>query len=122
MKKSFPAQKNWKLKDFFDRYFYYEREEAVKRFTESLAGYSFFCYLFEVKDRHNGNILLDRDGHIVHIDFGFFLTNAPGSVRGFKFESSPFKLTSEYMEVMGGKDGEMYVYFKSLLTKAFFEV
>lgn len=48
-------------------------EEAQKNFVESLAGYSLFNYIFNVKDRHNGNILLDSKGHIVHIDFGFML-------------------------------------------------
>lgn len=111
----------WKMVDFFDRYFEFRREEAVKNFTESLAGYSFICYLFAIKDRHNGNILLDREGHIVHIDFGFFLTNSPGG-NNFTFETSPFKLTKEYVEVMGGVNSEMYEYFKSLMVKAFFEV
>ena len=44
----------------------------------SLAGYSLVTYFLQVKDRHNGNILLHRDGSIIHIDFGFFLSNAPG--------------------------------------------
>jgi phosphatidylinositol kinase/protein kinase (PI-3 family) len=44
----------------------------------SLAGYSILTYFLQVKDRHNGNILLSRDGYIIHIDFGFFLSNAPG--------------------------------------------
>lgn len=49
-----------------------------------------------MKDRHNGNILLDEDGHIIHIDFGFMLSNSPG---GVNFESAPFKLTRELLEV-----------------------
>ena len=118
LKKMFP-KRSWKLNDFYRRYYYFNYEESVKNFTESLAGYSFFNYLFNVKDRHNGNILLTKSGHLVHIDFGFIFTSAPG---GFNFENAPFKLTSEYMNLMGGPQGEMFTYFKSLLTKAFFEV
>ena len=44
-----------------------------------------------------GNILLDALGHIVHIDFGFVFTNSPGGNAGF--ESAPFKLTEEFVEV-----------------------
>jgi phosphatidylinositol kinase/protein kinase (PI-3 family) len=66
----------------------------------SLAGYSILTYFLQVKDRHNGNILLSRDGHIIHIDFGFFLSNAPG--KGVELEKNvPFKLLTEYVEVIG---------------------
>ena len=44
----------------------------------SLAAYSLVMYFLQAKDRHNGNILLHRNGSLVHIDYGFFLTNAPG--------------------------------------------
>lgn len=39
---------------------------------------------------------MDEDGHIIHIDFGFMLSNSPG---GVNFESAPFKLTRELLEV-----------------------
>ena len=42
------------------------------------------CYILQVKDRHNQNILIDAHGHIVHIDFGFLLSSFPGG--GLKFE------------------------------------
>jgi hypothetical protein len=44
---------------------------------------------------HAGNILLHDDGHVIHIDFNFMLSSSPG---GINFESSPFKLTREYLE------------------------
>ena len=74
LKKKFPKKvgpKAWNLRTFFDKYFVNNFEEAQKNFVESLAGYSLFNYIFNVKDRHNGNILLDNRGRLVHIDFGF---------------------------------------------------
>ena len=57
-------------------------------------------YFLQIKDRHNDNILLHRDGRLIHIDFGFFLSNAPG--RGIEVEKKlPFKLTSAYMDIIG---------------------
>ena len=44
--------------------------------------------------------MVDIAGHIMHIDFGFLLSNAPG--KGLKFEQAPFKLTGEQVEVIGG--------------------
>lgn len=32
-----------------------------------MAGYSVFSYIVQVKDRHNGNILITKDGRVVHI-------------------------------------------------------
>ena len=53
--------------------------------------------LISTPSRHNGNILLDSEGHLIHIDFGFILANSPGN--NIRFESSPFKLTQEFVEV-----------------------
>ena len=45
---------------------------------KSLAAYSLVMYFLQAKDRHNGNIMIRRDGCIFHIDYGFFMSNAPG--------------------------------------------
>lgn len=89
---------------------------AQDNFARSLAAYSILCYILQIKDRHNGNIMLDNEGHIIHIDFGFLLSNSPGSVG---FEGAPFKLTFEYVEVLGGLSGTPFLKFKSLCKEAF---
>lgn len=47
------------LKDFFNRAFP-DPVKAKENFMKSLAGYSILTYFLQVKDRHNGNILLNR--------------------------------------------------------------
>ncbi|SCV73642.1 BQ2448_6072 [Microbotryum intermedium] len=90
--------------------------KAQDAFVKSLASYSVICYLLQLKDRHNGNILVDRDGHLIHIDFGFLLSNSPGSLG---FEMAPFKLPQDYIDILGGFDSEKFVEFKHLFKRAF---
>lgn len=87
---------------------------AQQNFVQSCAGYSLACYFLQVKDRHNGNILLDSEGHLIHIDFGFILSISP---RNLGFETSPFKLTQEIVDVMGGVGSDMFKYYKILLLQ-----
>ena len=92
-------------------------QEARNNFVKSMAAYSVISYLLQFKDRHNGNIMIDDAGHILHIDFGFCFDIAPG---GVKFERAPFKLTSEMVAVMGGStSSQSYRWFEELCVKAF---
>mmetsp|Transcript_2012 Transcript_2012/g.6083 ORF Transcript_2012/g.6083 Transcript_2012/m.6083 type:complete len:639 (+) Transcript_2012:95-2011(+) len=89
------------------------RTLASLNFAKSLAAYSLVCYALDLKDRHNGNILLDRDGHLIHIDFGYMLGLSPGNIG---FETAPFKLTMDYVNVMGGFDSPAFDAFLRALA------
>jgi phosphatidylinositol 4-kinase len=49
-------------------------------------------------------------------DFGFILDLYVG---GVNFESSPFKLTSEMIQVLGGPSSPSYAHFTDLVVKGF---
>jgi Phosphatidylinositol 3- and 4-kinase len=93
-------------------------KSAQSNFVRSLAAYSLLSYLFLFKDRHNGNILLDTAGHVIHIDFGFVFGIAPGG--SFSLEmSTPFKLTDEMIEVMDGLRSSHFSEFVTLFCCGF---
>ena len=92
-------------------------QEARSNFIKSMAAYSIISFLLQFKDRHNGNIMVDEAGHILHIDFGFCFDVVPG---GVKFERAPFKLTPEMVAVMGGSNqSQSFRAFEELCVKAF---
>lgn len=92
-------------------------QQARNNFVKSMAAYSLISFLLQFKDRHNGNIMIDDQGHILHIDFGFCFDIAPG---GVKFERAPFKLTAEMVSVMGGSmNHQSFKWFEELSVKAF---
>ncbi|ELU44766.1 phosphatidylinositol 4-kinase beta [Rhizoctonia solani AG-1 IA] len=82
-------------------------QKARLNFIQSMAAYSVACYILQIKDRHNGNIMIDGEGHIVHI---------------VKFEPNSFKLNHEMIALMGGKNSQGFNLFVQLTVKAFLAI
>jgi phosphatidylinositol 4-kinase B len=94
------VNRNYTLKTYFIEKFGADTEEyrkATHNFLISLVGYSIASYLLQIKDRHNGNILLDTEGYIIHVDFGFILGDHPGF---YCVEIAPFKFSNDYDELL----------------------
>ncbi|KAJ7709476.1 hypothetical protein B0H17DRAFT_1155491 [Mycena rosella] len=100
-------------------------QQARLNFIQSMAAYSVACYILQIKDRHNGNIMIDGEGHIVHIDFGFLFDideSISTILRGVKFEPHSFKLNHEMVLLMGGRYSQGYQLFQNLTVKAFLAI
>ncbi|KAL3515190.1 hypothetical protein ACH5RR_022092 [Cinchona calisaya] len=95
-------------------------EAARENFIISSAGYAVASLLLQPKDRHNGNLLFDNVGRLVHIDFGFILETSPGG--NMRFESAHFKLSHEMTQLIdpsGAMKSDSWHQFVSLCVKGY---
>ena len=68
-------------------------KEIYDNYINSMATYAVFTYLLGIGDRHLGNIMINDEGKIFHIDFGFLFGNEPSTVKSYL--STDVRITSD---------------------------
>jgi phosphatidylinositol 3-kinase len=89
------------------------RQDTLDTYVKSCAGYCVITYILGVGDRHLDNLLLAKDGHFFHADFGFILGRDP------KPFAPVMKLSKEMVDCMGGVHSDLYRQFKQYCFLAY---
>lgn len=88
-------------------------DKRLDHFITSCAGYCVVTYILGIGDRHLENLLMDKQGKLFHIDFGFILGKDPKPL------PPPMKLCKQMVEAMGGKNSKGYEEFKKKCVDAY---
>ncbi len=90
--------------------------DIKERFAKSLAISSCLSYVLGLGDRHTGNIMVSKNGHIIHIDYGYILENP---IHSSIFNTPIIRISGEMIDFLGGLNSEYYELFKDYIIKVF---
>jgi len=88
---------------------HYMRETFIKSCVSSCV----LCYILGVGDRHTENILINKWGDLIHIDFSYLLGEDP------KHVDVEMKITNDMLVALGGKQSGNFIKFKDICGKMY---
>jgi phosphatidylinositol 3-kinase len=104
------------MREYYEELSHHDEKELNKKlesYINSCAGYCVVTYLLGIGDRHLENLMIDKNGRLFHIDFGYILGKDP------KPMPPPIKLCKEMVQCMGGKDSKNFADFQQKCVNAY---
>ena len=88
-------------------------KDIRERFITTCVSSCVLCYVLGVGDRHLENILINKEGELIHIDFTYILGEDP------QHSSAEMKITQDMLDMLGGKMSTNFSDFKNRCKRSF---
>tara|TARA_Y100000389_G_scaffold168329_1_gene173927 strand:+ start:3906 stop:5960 length:2055 start_codon:yes stop_codon:yes gene_type:complete len=85
-------------------------EELRNNFINTCVSSCVLCYILGVGDRHTENIIINKYGELVHIDFSYIMGEDPKNIE------VEMKITPGMLQMLGGKKSKHFQLFKKLCS------
>ena len=85
-------------------------------FIKTAVASCVLCYILGVGDRHTENILIDKNGNLVNIDFSYLLGDDPKNI------DIDMKITPDMLDMLGGYDSGTYIKFKKKCSNVYHKI
>ena len=84
-----------------------------ENFIQTCVSSCVLCYVLGVGDRHLENIMVTKNGKLLHIDFSYLLGDDPKKL------NIEMKITEDMLNMLGGSTSETFNIFKTQCTNAY---
>jgi len=91
-------------------------QELRKNFVKTCVASCVLCYILGVGDRHTENILIDKYGDLVNIDFSYLLGDDPKNI------DLDMKITPDMLDMLGGYESSTYIKFKKKCSEVYHKI
>ncbi len=91
----------------------YTVKQLREKFVTTCVSSCVLCYVLGVGDRHMENILVTKDGELLHIDFSYLLGDDPKHVQ------VEMKITEDMLDMLGGSGSITFNQFKNKCKEAY---